>query len=250
MNTIQYDIVICLGPNDYSLLPKLVENIKDNILNHHTIYIITPKSIIDILLSHNLSVTFIDESIFPFNIQYINILYNTPKRSGWYLQQLIKLYAPIIITELYDNYLILDADVYFHRPITFFENNKIQFNTGREYHIPYFEHMVKVYPSLKKIYNESGICHLMPMKHKIAKSFIQMIEEYHSGKSAWKVILDCVSPNDYDKSGASEYEMLFTYTLQKFPDEYEIRPLKWQNTTHIHHGYDGIYEACHWYMRK
>ena len=249
MNSIEYDIVICLGPNDHSLFPKFIDNIRSNVMNTRSIYVITPRKMIDTYLNHNLPVIYIDESIFPFSLEYINTLFNKPERSGWYLQQLIKLYAPILIDEMLDNFLILDADLYFHKPVTFFENNLIQFNTGTEYHIPYFDHMNKVHPSLTKNHSSSGICHLMPMKRKIIQSFIHMIEHFHADTPAWKVILDCVSPNHYHASGASEYEMLFTYTIQTFPEDCVIRPLKWQNTYNITNGYDGVYEAWHYYMR-
>ena len=59
-----------------------------------------------------------------------------------------------------------------------------------------------------------------------------------------------IASSSYIGSGASEYEMLFTYTLQKFAGDYDIRPLKWQNSSCIHDDYDGVYEACHYMNRK
>lgn len=247
--TNEYDILICLGPNDYTLLPTLLDNIRTNILGHRKIYIVTLQEIIHAYRSHTFNVTFIDETVFPFNKEYIENLCRIQGRGGWYLQQLIKMYAPLVITDLLDNYLMLDADVHFHTPVCFFENNRIQFNIGTEYHIPYFEHMIRLHPSLTKINPNSGIAHLMPMKRKIIQSFIKMIEHYHI-QPFWKVFVEMIASSSYIGSGASEYEMLFTYTLQKFADDYDIRPLKWQNSSCIHDDYDGAYEACHYMNRK
>jgi len=248
-----YDIVICIGPNDYILLPNLVNNLKKNIIDYNKIYVITPKENIENYSSQISDVLFIDENIFPFSINYINTLFGISKRSGWYLQQLLKIYAPIIITDLLDDYLIVDSDVYFHKSVNFFKDNIINFNIGTEYHVPYFEHMNRLHPSLKKIFDKSGICHLMPMKRKIVESLIKTIESYNN-ETFWKVFLNNVSHLHYgqdpnNSSGASEYEILFTFTLQNFQDDYTISPLLWRNTPMIDINYNGTYEACHYYNR-
>lgn len=245
-----YDIVICVGPNDYSLIETLISNVKVNIINQNIIYILTHKKIVDQYSSLDPSVKFIDESIFPFSKTYIDDLFKAPKQSGWYLQQLLKLYAPIVIEELLDNYILLDADVYFHRPVSFFKDNKIQFNVGSEYHEPYFEHMTKLHPSLYKTQAASGICHVMPMKRHIVKALFKMIESYHND-IFWKVFLNNVTPDNYSKSGASEYEILFTYTTNIFLDEFDIVPLHCDLFAHyINREYKGVYQACHWYCRN
>jgi hypothetical protein len=243
-----YDIVICLGPNDISLFPKLIENVKHTIVGYNAIYVITSIGIKNSFETVIPNVTFVDETTFPFSKQYIDDKFKTPSRSGWYLQQLLKIYAPIVIKELLDHYLILDADVYFHKPVSFFENNKALLNTGTEHWTPYFEHMRKMDPSLFRVMNCSGICHLMPLKRKIVVSLLNKIELTHN-KPFWEVFLNFVDPGQYTMSGASEYEMLFNYTILHFPDEYEIRKLIWKNTSAITQNYDGEYEACHHYNR-
>jgi hypothetical protein len=249
----RYDIVICIGPNDYSLLPNLITNLKHNIIDYNKIYVITPKENITVYSSQITDVIFVDESIFPFSIDYISTLFGTSNRSGWYLQQLLKIYASIIITDILDNYVIIDSDVYFHKPVNFFKDDKINFNIGTEYHLPYFEHMNKLHPSLTKVIDRSGICHLMPMKRNIVELLIQMIESYKN-EPFWKVFLNSVSPLHYgqdphNSSGASEYEIMFTFTLQNFSEECVITQLLWRNTSKIDRNYNGTYEACHHYNR-
>ena len=45
-------------------------------------------------------------------------------RNGWYLQQLLKLYAGLTIPNILENYLVVDSDVFFLKPIHFYEDGK------------------------------------------------------------------------------------------------------------------------------
>ena len=81
-----------------------------------------PTNILEMYRVYDPIVTNIDENIFPFNKEYIDNLFKCPERSGWYLQQLLKIYAPIIINDILDKYIIVDADLRFYNRINFFEN--------------------------------------------------------------------------------------------------------------------------------
>lgn len=247
MSTI-YDAVICLGPNDSMLFKRLINNLKEKIIGLNLIYVISSKKIIDDYIEYSNDVTFIDESIFPFPKKYIDEKFKIPSRSGWYLQQLLKIYAPIVIKNLLENFLILDADVYFHNAVCFFDNDKVLFNIGSENHLPYFEHMKKLDSSLFRVFNCSGICHLMPLKKKFVRSLINKIELIHK-RQFWIVFLDLVTQENYEFSGASEYEILFNYIILHFPDEYEIKQLIWRNSISLTDNFAGHYEACHHYNR-
>jgi hypothetical protein len=50
-------------------------------------------------------------------------------RNGWYLQQLLKLYASFVIKDLLNDYLVIDADVYFLKPI----NSLLKINIYLQY---------------------------------------------------------------------------------------------------------------------
>ena len=238
------DVVICIGPNDYDVAARCIESIKV-FVPRGTIYCIVPPS-----FPHERSdVVFVREDAFPFNKGFIDTAFKTPQRSGWYLQQLLKLYAPSIISQLSDTYLIVDADVVFHRPVTFVHNDTIAFNTGTEYHLPYFSHMARLLPGLQKVRAESGICHLMPMKRHIVAELVRRVEVFH-GKPFWVAFLECVNGADYPGSGASEYEILFSFTLTEFPNDAHVRPIGWRNSDHVDPNYAGVYEAVHHYMRR
>jgi hypothetical protein len=241
-----WDCVICIGPSDDSMVSSLIPNIKERMAPRR-IYIITLPSIIKNNKISEDYVHWVSENQFPFSINDIHDMFKTPERSGWYLQQLLKLYAPIVLPELLDQYIIVDADVRVHKDLRFFKNGKIQFNVGTEYHLPYFDHMFRL-NGMTKRGNYSGICHLMPMKRHIVQAFIKDIEN-RNGKELWKAFLEKVDPAHYGSSGASEYELLFTYAQTYFSHEINIVPLKWQNTntSDVNSLFD--YEAYHWYMR-
>jgi len=239
------DVVLCIGPNDTAVATRCIESIQKNI-EHRFIVCIVPAGFKPLAIP---TTRWICEDVFPFKKVDIDIQFKHPERSGWYLQQLLKIYAPIVISDLSDTFLIVDADVVFHHPTTFVREGRIQFNVGTEYHVPYFEHMKSLLPELQKVSNVSGICHLMPMKRHIVASLLKKVEHRHA-KPFWRAFLDCVPPREYHGSGASEYEILFTFTHIYFRDEMELYPLQWKNSEQLTSNYDGMYEAIHWYMRR
>ena len=147
------DVVLCIGPNDTAVAKTCIESIQDNI-RHRFIVCIVPPGFKTLTIP---GTRWVCEDAFPFKKSDIDTLFRRPERSGWYLQQLLKIYAPLVLTQLSDTYLIVDADVVFHHPATFIQDNRIQFNVGTEYHIPYFEHMEGLLTSLRKVNNASGI---------------------------------------------------------------------------------------------
>ena len=239
------DVVLCIGPNDTEVAARCIESVRTNI-QHRSIVCIVPSGFKSLEIPDT---RWVCEDVFPFKKSDIDALFRRPERSGWYLQQLLKIYAPIVLPELSDTYLIVDADVVFHHPVTFVRDGRIQFNVGTEYHVPYFEHMEGLLSGLRKISSSSGICHLMPMKRHIVASLIAKVESHHA-RPFWHAFLEHVPPREYHGSGASEYEILFTFTQLYFPDEMEIRPIQWKNSDQVTSNYAGIYEAIHWYMRR
>lgn len=237
------DIVICVGPNDAKDIRNLVINVKQYILNINKIYLVMPTDILEKYRVYDSIVENIDENIFPFNKKYIDDLFGQPQRSGWYLQQLLKIYAPIVLTEIKDNYLILDADLKFYRQIEFIKNGKLLFNVDNASWAPYFAHMSKLSSKLHKVSNYSGITNLIPMKRHIVESLIKMVETEHNN-IFWKVFLDKVDKEYYNHSGASEYEILFNFALEYHKNECEIRPVPFKNTDKFSYSLKYVYEAC------
>jgi hypothetical protein len=226
-----FDIVIPLGPNEIQKFSEQLIYTKKNIIGYRNIYIVTS----NVKLQYD-SCIMIDENIFPFK-KFISNYFAEHKgknnRNGWYFQQLIKLYAGVFIEGLLENYLVIDADVFFLRPTNFIMNNKFLFSTGNEEHTPYFEHMSRLDNAFKKYYNKSGICHHMLFNTKYINEIFNIVEKNHK-KPFWQAFILSVNEHlnkniNCTESGASEYELYFNYMYHKHLDIMIIRNLKWAN---------------------
>lgn len=181
-----------------------------------------------------------------------NYLKTTGNRLGWFLQQLLKLYAYKVIPGLSSNILILDSDTIFLKPISFIDEKTggALFNCGTEFHKPYFDHMGKFIPGLRRLFSCSGITHHMLFQKPILDDLFDCVEKYHD-MPFWQAFCRCVEIKTLF-SGASEYEIYFNFALTR-TSQVQIRPLKWLNTGSLdidqykNSYYD--YVSCHTYMR-
>jgi hypothetical protein len=131
----KFDIIICVGPYNGDIIANIVPYTK-NVIGYRNIYLVCADPTINI----DGTIT-IDEKIFPFNIDDLIAKFGNNNRNGWYLQQLLKLYSGNIIPGILPNYLIIDSDTFFLKPVSFMDNNsKYIYTIGDEYHIPYFNH--------------------------------------------------------------------------------------------------------------
>lgn len=239
----QFDIVVPVGPRDIDVINKQIQYTKKNIIGYRNIYLISfdPTVVIDGCLT-------INENIFPFNIDTVRKYHGNLSRNGWYLQQLLKLYASLIIEGILERYLVIDCDTFFLKPTVFIDaDNKCLYNYSNEYHKPYFEHMSILNVDMIKVdENKSGICHHMMFEKVYIEEIISKIEQTHNDKF-YNVFLKTVT--QITKSGASEYEIYFNYMLKNHGDKIKIRGLNWINAkcvdeAQLHHDYI----SCHWYL--
>lgn len=194
----------------------------------------------------NMVYEFFDESLFPFQLEDVKKFIPDP-RATWYYQQLLKMYAAFVIPNL-NNIAIIDADVVFLKPIKFIEEGKVLLNVSTEYWQPYFDHMLRLHPSFKRILGLSGIAHYTVFNKAVLQALLSLIELRH-GDLFWKVFLKLVEPEMYSHSGASEYELYFNYILQFYPVLIEVRPLPYCNDQNSWKPED-VYIAFHHYIRR
>jgi hypothetical protein len=226
-----FDIVIPLGPNEISRIQEQIQYTKQYVIGFRNIYIVTCNTNI-----HLDGCIIVDENIFPFKefiVSYFAQHHGKNNRNGWYFQQLIKLYAGTYIEDILDNYLVIDADVFFLKPTHFMENGKPIFSTGQEYHIPYFTHMNLLHESFNKVVYESGICHHMLFNKHYLNEIFNIVESSHL-KPFWEAFILCVNEHrnhnpTMSESGASEYELYFNYMLKYHKDSILVRKLNWNN---------------------
>ena len=240
-----FDIVIPVGPNDKSIVEEQIKYTKNNIVGYRNIYLISYDS--SILIE---GCTTIDENMFPFNKNTVAEHHGKNKRNGWYLQQLLKLYAGIIIPNILDKYLVIDSDTFFLKPTVFIENNKCLYNCGREHHCEYFNHMKRMDEDWYRVSRRSGICHHMIFETKYLNEIISKIEKKHNDLF-YNVFLKLVDKKHVLGSGASEYEIYFNYMLKYYPNKIIVRKLNWKNNVkNLETNADLDYISNHWYKRR
>lgn len=247
-----FDIVIPVGPNDINIIAKQLVYTQKNIIGYRKIYIITPYK--------NLTIDgciIINEDIFPFSMDTIYKYHGKTSNNGWYLQQLLKLYAGFIIPDILDNYLVIDSDTFFLKPTIFIEDDKLLYNYGTEYHKEYFNHMKCLLPYLVKVAEDkSGICHHMIFNKSIIKDLFKRVEEHYNNindvnKNFYDIFLMMVNESFRNGSGASEYEIYFNFIQLFYQNNMKIRKLEWINNSSTNINNNNLdYISCHHYMRR
>lgn len=233
------DVVIPCDAKDQEILETCIEGIKSNCKQIRRVIVVSPEKLTD-------HAEWFDEKKYPFDKFKISI-HLLPKdvevsqefrsqanaRTGWYYQQLLKLYAAFVIPDISPNILILDADSIFLNPITFMDfEGKGLYNTASENHLPYFVHAEKLIPGLKKQHpGVSGITHHMLFQKCIVQDLFKVVEQAH-GKEFWKAFCECVDRADVCYSGASEYEIYFNFLFSKTKHA-KMRRLKHLNAREV-----------------
>lgn len=200
------------------------------------VYVISPEQVTD-------KAIWIDESIFPFSIfDVAKHLYKDEEKAqehlkqgkgriGWYLQQLLKLYAPLVIPDISSNILLLDSDVIFLKPVNFMnEKSEPLFCVSGQHHKRYFEHAQRLIPGFERIKGVSGIAHHMLIQRDVIENLFSLIESIHN-KPAWQAFCECVEVKEdgsLPSTGMSEFEIYFNYFFAS-SDQGHIRKLKWAN---------------------
>ena len=237
------DVIIPLGPRDEDIIGRCIASVRKWVHGVRHVFVVAYKPM-EIQGAY-----VIDESQFPFTKQQIAEK-TSEKYAGWYLQQLLKFYAPLMISNALDNCVIVDADVVFYRRVKFIENGKFLLDKNHEIHQPYFEHMKRLHPSFeawKK--NFSGIVNCMIFNKQILVEMFDKVEGYQK-KPFWEAFLDCVT--EKHSSGASEYEIYFHYLMNNHFSKVVLRPLQYSNFGQRWETPSGDwhYVTYHWHAQK
>jgi len=194
---------------------------------------------------------FVNETAFPFSIEDVRRILDVEDRAGWYLQQLIKLYFPIVETGCLEHVFVVDADTIFLRPVRFIEDGRVVFSVSDQFHQPYFDHMQRMHPMLAKVTPYSGIAHCMIFTKQWLTELMKLVEEHHKQTPFWRSFLYAVDPKYRELSGASEYEIYLNFCLDRHAEELLVKRFNWQNATRLSdvrpRKYD--YVSFHWYNR-
>lgn len=233
-----FDIVIPVGPNDKERIKEQINYTKKNIIGYRNVYLIVCDEKIEIS-----DCIIIHEKKFPFQMKDVQDYLGVNKINGWFLQQLLKLYAGSYIEGILENYLVIDSDTFFMKPTEFIKNDIVFYNIDDQNHRPYFDHMKKLHPNFVKHVKKSGITHHMFFQQKYLNEIFTLVEKLHE-EDFWKVFLKCVT--EKEGSGASEYELYFNYMFKYHSDKVKIRNLRFIHSKNLSSKFD--YISRHWYL--
>ena len=229
------DVVIPCSKKDIDILDMCISGIRNNCSNVRRIIVVSESRYTD-------NAEWMSESVFPFRKddivqelfadqsqidRYKGVIRG---RLGWIYQQLLKLYAPLVIENISSNVLIVDADTVFLRPVSFIgENGAGCFNPGLELCSSYRSHMRRLLPGFAMLRSHvSGISHHMLFQRCVLVDLKNAIETYHE-EPMWKALLHCISLKDLPGNCMSEYEIYFHYSLMR-SDQFTVRALVWANS--------------------
>ena len=237
------DVVIPCDEKDTSTLEACIRGVRTYVPEVRNIFVASKRRLSD-------NADWLSEDRYPFSLADVErILPQAGGRAGWYLQQLLKLYAPFVLPDSTHRVLVVDADTIFQRRCPMLgDNGRPLYAVGTEYHEPYFEHMHRLIPGLHRMGPSSGIVHHMILDRTVLGMLFQEVESLHA-RPFWQAFLEQVATSQAPVSGASEYEIYFNYWQWRNPGCGQLRPLAWANVSNATSAYDLDFASAHLYMR-
>jgi len=231
--TNEIDIVIPVAQKDLRKLKYCINGIKSHCLDKiRNIFVVCSKNIAS-EVAENKDVKVVDEAAFPFTKAQISSLISSAlpikrqfNNSGWYYQQLLKMYIFKIIPDLLENVLILDSDFFFRKQVSFFSNDptpKILLANGypldwennqnvqRSFVLAEFAKRLVPEWNTTNIY--SGIHHHCIFNRSIINALHNEVENLHD-KDFWLAFIDSLDLSEWN--AAAEYVIYYHYVLKKF----------------------------------
>lgn len=234
------DVVIPAHRKDLPTLKYCIRSAKKYVRNVRRIIVISKTKLTD-------EAEWFDESKFSFSKQQIE---KTAKKigkygTGWYYQQLLKLYALSTIPRLTDNILILDADAVFFRKTDFIDSKgRFFLDLAKEKDIKTQVFCKSARKFIKTMLPNldlsvikrrpnwiSGVSHHMLFNKKIMKDLFDRVRKIHRKKNFWKIFLDTAQKRGCNC--ASEYDLYFIFALNFYREKVKLRKLKYKNTHDI-----------------
>ena len=231
-----FDVVIPSTEKDLSTLNACIRGARDSIRGVERLFVVSKTPL-------TTEAIWVPESAYPFTFSMVGaelfggdvIAWERAckkgfSRTGWYLQQLLKLYAPTAIPDLSEHYLVLDSDVVFFKDAQLFVDGVPCYTKATENHPPYVVHMGRLLPGLHRMTRGvSGVAHHMILSRPVLRDLMGEVQDRWQ-EPFWKMFLRCVEPKHRAHSGASEYEIYFNY-LQWRGYAMRMRDLIWMTSS-------------------
>lgn len=203
----QISILIPSVSKDVSTLQCAIDSLVSYSLNPiNSIYLVIPEQDLNEFNHFPTSVKIISESDFiSIDKATINYLVNGRDRSGWLLQQFIKLSSDQLDGP--EHVLVWDADTVLNKPTCFVNTQQTQFFFSDEYHLPYFKTLKSLFPEIDPL-PVSLVSHHMLFSRSVLREMKEAIEK-SSGTDWITAILNL--KDSQEQSYFSEYELYGNY---------------------------------------
>lgn len=214
---IPIDIIIPYISKDFTTLSLVLSAARKNILHPiSSIFIVSPENEEIQRFCKENNCQFVEETLLVgFSKKDIHYVVEGQDRSGWLLQQFIKLNGEKIST--CKHFLVLDADTIISRPRKFVHMGRTILDFADEYHLPYYQTYEKL-TGIKHHLPVSFISHCM-LFEKIKLAALKERIEKNTGMQWDKAIL-ALNKNEH-ASYFSEFETYANFVLSEFPGEFE-----------------------------
>ena len=216
----EIDVFITLHKKDISVLPLCVKSISRYLIpKPNRITILSDDIPAGLLTEYGLnhiheSTVFKDLTL----TEMPEIICNGEDRTGWYFQQFLKWEARKYSKT--NDYIVIDADTIFIKPMILFHNNKCVFYRGDQHHMPYFKTYEKLLGYLPEK-QPSFIANYMIFNTAIIDEIIARIEKINTTQKWYEIILNSIDKNE--SSSFSEFETYGYYMSRYHPDFFDSR---------------------------
>lgn len=228
----KFNVIIPVAYKDFAFLQKTIKYVAMNI-KPQKIFVIIDKRLESYLpkgIRNDDLVEILDENNLIKNVSYesirnLMVKHGLPaKRTGWFLQQFIKLgfsFSAYCNTEYY---LSWDADTLPLRPIDFFtQNGKPMFTKKKEHNQAYFDTLEKLL-SFKKYADYSFIAeHMMFSKNVVAAMLNDIEHSSVNGVTWYEKIINATDSTNINSF--SEFETYGNFCLNHYPNMYATQVL-------------------------
>ncbi|MBQ3165586.1 MAG: hypothetical protein IJC02_13845 [Lachnospiraceae bacterium] len=228
-----YDVVIPIVDKDFDKALIILPYIKAYLPVKRMVLIGSEKVKAKMSASEQGFIDFIDENQL-INIERIReIIGNRTnndeqaiKRTGWYLQQFIKMYYATICEDEY--YIVWDVDTLPLHKIEFLVDRHPVFHMKTEFCESYFITISKILHDVDKCVDKSFIAEHMFVKCSLMNDMIHEIEKNENlkGKVFYEKILYAIEEKDIKNSGFSEFETFGSFCMKRYPTLYYLQTWK------------------------
>jgi hypothetical protein len=217
------DVMIPVGPNDVDVAPLALAGVRANVRDPiRGITIVAPPELATRLAETVPDVDVVDETsiLTEKEASYVRAA-TPPHRTGWYLQQFIKLKwclersGPLTY--------VVDADTVLVRPQRLHPGGRHVVFAAQEYHDPYFDHLARMLGDFRRPLFGTTV-HQMLYRREWLRAMADDIERANPGRTWIEAIVDSIDPDEL--SSFSEGECYGQWVVRHRRRQTIVRPFR------------------------